>query len=206
MKRIVILLIIVAFGGYLIYTYHHTKTTEDTQQKAERERIILLRAKIKMEIAAMAARFTAIDNWEEKLVEGDNSGEKRVSTPELDTLWLTGRPILFQGFMRNVSTLKPTTYLILIDHLPRKGLGKLKLGTKLRLSLECPKTMVDSYLAQNPRADSRGALVAVIAKINNIESASLKTENGETEEIERGNGRCLDMHYAGLFQEMLFDK
>jgi hypothetical protein len=206
MKRIVTILIIVAFGGYLVHNYYQTKAREAVHQKAEKEKVAAFKEKTKTEIGSMVSRFGAIDNWEEKLLEGDSGGEKRVLTMELEKLWLTGKPILFQGFVRDISSLNPTSYLVLIDHLPRKGFGKLKLGTDLRLSLECPKAMVDSFLSQNAKASSRGALVAVIAKVNSIESFSLKTEGGETEEIKRGRGKCLAMSYVGLFQDMLGEK
>jgi hypothetical protein len=207
MKRIVIILIIIAFGGYLVQNYYKTKGKEAARQKAEKEKAAAFKEKTKTDITAMVSRFAAIDDWEEKLLEGDSGGEKRVLTMELEKLWLTGKPILFQGFVRDVSSLNPGHYLVLIDHLPRKGVGKLKLGTSLRLSLECPKATVDLFLTQNPRASSRGALIAVIAKVNSIESFSLrKTEGGETEEIKRGRGKCLAMSYVGLFQEMLTEK
>ena len=205
MKRTTIILVIVAMGAYLTFTFYQTKAKEAAQQKVEKEKAAAFKEKAKSEIATMVSRYAAIDNWEEKLVEGDSGGEKRILTMELEKLWLTGKPILLQGFMGDVSTLNSSTYLVLIDQVPRKGLGKLKLGTKLRLSLECPKTIVDSFLSENPKASSRGALVAVIAKINTIESASLKTEGGEIEEIKRGRGKCLDMSYVGLFQDMLFE-
>jgi hypothetical protein len=206
MKRILIILMIIGFGIYLTHNYYQTKAKRVTEEKAEKERVAAFKEKTKTEIEAMVSHFAAIDNWEEKLVEGDSAGEKRVLTMELEKLWLTGKPILFQGFMKDVSSLNHTSYLVLIDHLPRKGLGKLKLGTRLRLSLECPKATIDSFLSQNPRASSRGAIVSVIARINTIESASLKREDGESEEVKRGRGKCLDIRYAGSFQDMLGEK
>ena len=206
MKRIVTILIVVAFAGYLIHNHYQAKAREAARQKVEKDRAVAFKEKTKAEIATMVTHFGAIDNWEEKLLEGDSGGEKRVLTMELEKLWLTGKPILFQGFVRDISSLNPTSYLVLIDHLPRKGIGKLKLGTDLRLSLECPKATVDSFLSQNPKASSRGALLAVVAKVNSIESFSLKTEGGETEEIKKGRGKCLAMSYVGLFQDLLAEK
>jgi hypothetical protein len=206
MKRTIIILIVIAFGIYLTHNYYQTKAKKAADEKEEKEKVTAFKEKIKADIGTMVSHFVAIDDWEEKLVEGDSAGEKRVLTMELEKLWLTGKPILFQGFMKDVSSLNHTSYMVLIDHMPRKGLGKLKLGTRLRLSLECPKATVDSFLSQNPKASSRGAIVSVIAKINTIESASLKREDGESEEVKRGRGKCLDMRYAGLFQDILSEK
>ncbi len=203
MKRVVVILIILGFGGYLVYNYYHTKTKEAAQQKAEQQKATAFRAKAKTEIGAMVARYEAIDNWEDRLVEGEVSGEKPISSANLEKLWLTGKPILFQGFMKVASTTKPGSYFILVEHVARKGPGKLNVGTRLRLSLECPKTVVDSYLLENPRADSRGSIVAVVAKINTIESLTVKEDSGETVEIKRGIGRCLDVRQAGFYQDML---
>jgi len=206
MRRIVMILIIIGFAGYFAYTNHQEKAKEAAREKAEKQKMVALRTQARTEIIAMATRFSANGNWEEKLIEGDKDADERVSTAELERLWLTGKPILFQGFMKVVSVGKPGTYVILIDHLPRSGVGKLKVGTTLRLSLECPKEMVDAYLSENPKAGSRGALVAVVAKISSIDSFSVKDEKGGTEEIKRGNGKCFDMRYAGLFQELLSEK
>jgi hypothetical protein len=65
--------------------------------------------------------------------------------------------------------------------------------------------MIDSFLRINPNASSGISSVAVIAKINKIETKYHKTEEGDEEEIRTGIGQCIDiLLYNELFLEDLF--
>ena len=137
----------------------------------------------------MVSDFGAVDNWDEKLSEGEKSGEK-ILTMELEKLWMTDRPILFVGSMEDVANADDqNAYSIFMDY---RGKSWGNFSSRLSLSLRCPKTLFDTFLKEHPSVLSEANDVAVIAKINKVESHVQQTEEGD-KAIKVGIGLCLDI-------------
>lgn len=195
MKRLIIILVIIAAAAYFGYSYYENKVREAAEQKANGEKAAALREKTKAAVAKMVSDFTAVDDWEKKLPEG------KTFTKDLQALWLGDKPILFEGYIKDISESKitngnrplkiGTSYVVLIHHTP------FRKHNNVELSLHCSKKMLDSFLSENPKVTTHRQMVAVIARINNIESDYGKSAEGETVEMKVGRGACLDIRYAG---------
>ena len=195
-KRIIIILIVVAVGGYFINDYYQGKAKEKAEQIARKAARQKKREARHFAIDQMVSKYNAVNDWEDKLRE-ESAGKKKykeeIVTMELENLWLINRPILFRGTIKDISTLDTDNYLITLD-------GRWKTGTQLALTLKSPKTMIDSFLSTHPKATSHRFTVAVIAKISKIDTNYHVTEegNGEDKTITEektitGIGKCIDI-------------
>lgn len=195
MRRIIVILVVVAVGGYFVYDYFQGKAKEKTAQETRQKKMESRRAAV----AQMVAKYNAANDWD-KLLKGSASKRKKILTMELENLWLTNKPILFKGRIKDISTLDAGNYLMTLD---RRSI----FSTNLALTLNSPKTMIDSFLSTHPDASSALSIVAVIAKINKIETKYRQTEEGDKEEIKTGVGQCIDilMYSDFYFEDMLED-
>ncbi len=139
-------------------------------------------------------RTNAVDNWEEDLRRGKQFRLEPILTVELERLWLTDRPILFAGAIKDIATIDKETYRMEIE-------GS---QSELRLSLQCQKRMIDLFLKEHPNLFKEDYVlkndVAVIADIDEIETKIVSGSVGETEEIKVGKGKCIDLLYTGNVQ------
>ena len=195
MKRIILILLVVAVGAYFTYSHFEGKAKEKAERKAEQERVQKLRESVRAAVSKMVSNFGAIDDWERKLREGSTgaSSGRRILTMELESLWMTDKPILFKGHIKDIATLDHNTYSMWLDK--QYDLSKPSFKPKFALFLKCPKTMIDSFLGAYPAAKEIFANVAVIAKIEKIESRSEYTKEDEEVETKIGFGQCLDLLY-----------
>lgn len=134
----------------------------------------------------MVSKYKAVNDWEDKLREKSQQRGKRILTMELENLWLTNRPILFKGSIKDISNLDVNYYIMKLD-------VKSRLSGEMALTLKSPKNMIDSFLSAHPKASSDVSIVAVIATIDRIDTNYRKTEEGDEEEIRTGVGRCVDI-------------
>jgi len=201
MKRIIIILIVVAVGGYFTYAYFQGKAEEKAKQIAQIEK---KREARNASVAQMVSKYSAADDWMDKLHKGSTGEQTKILTMELENVWLINRPILFKGTIKDISTLDANNYLMTIEY-DMSLKERKKFSTELALTLNSPKNMIDSFLRINPNASSGISSVAVIAKINKIETKYRKTEEGDEEEVRTGIGQCIDiLLYNELFLEDLF--
>jgi len=201
LKKIILIIVIIAVGAYFANNYFETKTREKAEQKAAQDRENKRRQIVTAAVAQMVSKYSAIDDWEKKLRYGRKSGDKRILSMELENLWLTEKPILFKGRIKDISNLDSNNYLMRIDIQTKRP----RFSTKLALSLKAPKNMLDSFLKAYPKASEDYSIIAFIAKLNKIESSHQNTQEGD-EETRIGIGQCLDMLYIGSFlEEILFD-
>ena len=196
MKRITLIIVIIAVGAvgaYFASNYFETKAKkqrEQAEQKAEQERDNKRRQMATAAVAQMVSKYNAIDDWEKKLRRGKKSGSERILTMELENLWLTEKPILFKGRIKDISNFDSNNYLMRIKMLRR--FDKI-----LELSLKVPKSMLDSFFKEYPKASSEYSSIAFIAKLNRIESShQIDKEDNEVETV-IGIGQCLDVLYIG---------
>jgi hypothetical protein len=205
-KRIIIILIVVAVGGYFINDYYQGKAKEKREFAAEKVACQEKREESHVAVAHMVSKYNAVNDWEDKLREGSTGkreNKENILTMELENLWLINRPILFRGTIKDISTFDTDNYLMTLD-------GRWKTGTQWALTLKSPKTMIDSFLNAHPKAASHGFTVAVIAKINKLDTNYRVTEEGSGEEktITEGKtitgvGQCLDI--LNLFREYFYE-
>ncbi len=185
--RVILIVLVLAVAAYLGYSHFQRKAGEKAKRKAEQERIW---ESDRTAISKMVSKFDAIDDWKRKLRErntGTFSGGRILTMVE--NLWLTDKPILFKGRIKDIVPLHQNICLIRLEEQT-----DLSEETKLALFLECPKTMIDSLLSAYPAAKKNSAKVAVIAKIKKIETRSGHTENVWVW-VGIGIGQCLDILY-----------
>jgi predicted negative regulator of RcsB-dependent stress response len=70
MKRIIVILVVVAVGGYFAYDYLQGKAKEKAAQEASQKE----RESRRAAVAQLVAKYNAVNDWEEKLLKGSASG------------------------------------------------------------------------------------------------------------------------------------
>lgn len=194
MKRAIAIIVVLLIGAYFVNLYIENKKKEYAK-KAEKERIEIATREA---VSQLVERTNAIANWEKDLSQGDKFRVTPILTVELERLWLTDRPIIFFGTIKDIATSDHDNYRIEIE---RSFLSNIDypFSTELQLSLQCPKSRVDSFLRDHPdllKEPLSG--VAIIADIDKIETKIVNGSEGEQEEIKIGKGKCIDMLYTGV--------
>ncbi len=195
MKRAIWIIVALLVAAYFVNNYLENKAKKEAQ-KAEVERI---ERATKVAVAQLVKRTNAIDNWGKELSKGEYFRLEPILTIELERLWLTDRPILFVGSIKDISTIDQENYKIKIERSLFSSLEYLY-GTELQLKLQCPKQRVDSFLKEHPDLFKDFGLkngVAVVADIDEIEKTIVTGSEGERKEIKIGKGKCIDMFYTG---------
>lgn len=188
MKRlffiIIPILLVVSFIVYAVNS-HRAYKTQIEAKKTQKERI---RKNVTSVVANLTKKHNAFD-WV-KEIEGRKEflDLTPVLTVELEKLWLTDRPTLFIGTIKDISTLDQKYYLIKIQ-------GIAPIMVSFGLELKCPMQKVNSLLKEHPDV-TRGITsgVAVIAKIDNIKTVTVHGHEGK-EDIRIGEGKSLDIVY-----------
>lgn len=200
-KRVIWIIVIILIGGYFVNNYLEDKAKEEAA-KAETERI---EKATKAAIVQLAKRTNAVDNWEKDLSNGNQFRSEPILTVELERLWLTDRPILFVGSIKDISTIDQETYKMEIERSSFSGFEYMFSGTQLRLVLQCQKQRIDSFLKEHLdlfKDDGVRNGVAVIADIDEVETKTVSGSEGKEEEIKVGigKGKCIDLFYIGNVQ------
>jgi hypothetical protein len=197
MKRVIWIILALLVGAYFVNSYLSNKAKK-AAEKAEAEQI---RNATKAVVAELVKRTNADENWEKELSKGERFRLEPILTVELERLWLTGRPILFVGAIKDIATIDQENYRIEVERSLFSSF-RCMLGTELRLTLQCPKKSIDSFLKEHPDLFKDCGWkngVAVIADINEIETTIIAGSEGEREEIKIGKGKCIDILYTGLW-------
>jgi hypothetical protein len=137
-------------------------------------------------VAQLASKHNAIYDWEDRLRKDGGGNVKKILSYELEKLWLSDRPIVFKGRIKDISNLDNNNYLVLID-------GTSGLSKQLSLYLISSKSIKDSFIVAYPKAASSFSSVAVVAKINKVETKFRDTGDNDKYEIRAGAGNCLDI-------------
>jgi hypothetical protein len=145
-KRVIWIIIIVLIGGYFVNSYLEDKA----KLRAEKEEAEQREKASKAAIAQLVKSYDAVDNWEKDLSKGDPLTFTPILTVDLERLWLTNRPILFIGRIKDISTINSDTYRIDIGRGGMFSNIEYMFSTELRLALQCQKQMIDLFLKNNP--------------------------------------------------------
>lgn len=195
------------------------RETEKVEAKAEA-------AKIEAAVSKMVARTEAIDDWVSQLSDMPKNGmvdpakteaiddwasqlSVRILTIELERLLVRPRPILFKGAIKDIFTVDPSRYMVLIER-------DISIGHKLQLSLISSKENIDSFLDKHPdlfRNYGRNNSVAVVARIHSIRSPirprtvvypsddESNYDNDDDDEVKVGDGELIDIAFLGCHSD-----
>lgn len=97
MKRIMLTVLVLLLGAYFV-----KNSMENKAKNLETER---LRNAAKVAVAQLVVRTNAVENWEKYLSKGEQFRLEPILTVELERLWLTDRPILFVGAIKDISSI-----------------------------------------------------------------------------------------------------
>ena len=111
LKRAIWVIVALLVAAYFVNSYIENKAKKEAQ-KAEAERI---EKATKTAVDQLAKRTNAVDNWEKDLSKGEQFRLEPILTLELERLWLTHRPILFIGSIKDISTIDQENYRIKIE-------------------------------------------------------------------------------------------
>lgn len=183
---------VVAFGVFLVNNHFEEKAKSQTQW-AETQRI---QQETKSAVAHMTKRYHAVADWDKHLSKGDDYRHSPILTIELEHLWQGGRPVLFIGPIKDVSTTDSDNYELVVE----RGSfdSDYMFSTELRLSLRASKALLDSFLEKHPKLLAGNVSdngVAVVGKISSISTTDERNENGERVEIKTGKGELLEILY-----------
>lgn len=196
MKRAIWIIVIILIGGFFVNNYLKNKAKKEAE-KAEAKRI---EENTKALVAEMVTRTNAIETWEKDLSKGKQEfGIETILTVELERLWLTDRPILFVGAIKDIATKDQENYRMEIERSSFDSYGYM-FGIELRLELQCQKQKIDSFLKEHQDLFKDYGFkngIAVIADIDEIETKTVSGSEGASEDIKVGKGKCIDILYTG---------
>lgn len=172
----------------------------DDREKREAQRVETHRVEqeTKTVVSKMATDSNAVTNWAKLLSKDEDYRMSPILTIELEQLWLGGRPILFIGSIKDISSGVGGGYLLLIER-NQSTLAPM-FDTELRLSLHAPKTLIDLFLAKHPKLFADSGFnngVAVLAKVQSINTSGEYGEDSEQVEVKTGLGELLEIQYTG---------
>ena len=190
-KRFIIALLIIALAALGVLYLIRTRSREQAKKSEAQERA----AVGELAFASMVKKHNAIDAWDRDLSRGEPVRTAPVMTMELEKLWLTERPILFAGRIKDVRTEDQNNYRLVIsqDVYLTVALARPVVRTALDLSLLCPKSMLEAFIAGHPDYLEPASGLGVIAKIDSVEPASLSEAGLSQVERKTGKGKCLDL-------------
>lgn len=194
MKKVIGIIIGLLVIGYILDAYIDNRAT----QKAERIEKEKVKEKTEEIIDQLISRNEAIEDWGEELSEDDKYRMDPILTIELEKVWLKSQPILFLGAVKDISTYDETRYEVVVEQ--NIFLNSEYFFTELQLSLVSDKNTIDAFLENHPDLLKDFGLnngVAVVAKIESIESKNILSSNGETEEVKIGSGKLEEIQYIG---------
>ncbi|MBW2662701.1 MAG: hypothetical protein JRD93_12095 [Deltaproteobacteria bacterium] len=189
MKRALLIIIpILLVITYLVYNAvnnHLAYKAKTEAEKAQKERI---EKDVGAALAQLIKRYGAFD-WV-KEIEGRKEFGIQILTVELEQLWLTDRPTLFIGTIKDISTFNQQYYMIKI-----KIVGHVIRGN-YELALKCSKQKVNSLLKEHPDlTEGMVSGVAVVANIDKIKTVIVPGYDGGKEDLRIGEGKSIDMVY-----------
>ncbi len=190
MKKIIWAIVAVAIAGYFINSHFEDESKRKVEELKTKKSEEVIRTAVKK----MVSRSNAVYDWALHLEKGKKYFSP-IFTIDLESVWLTKRPILFIGVIKDIATLDKLNYTIELKRGFHHG-EYYVFGEKMEVSLRSSKKIIDSFLKKHPNLNYYDNL-AVIARINNIRAVSFLGEDGLMEEVRIGEGKLLDIKYIG---------
>jgi hypothetical protein len=191
-KRILIGLVVIAAAAFcVIYLIRHEFTSPGKKSEAAARRSVT-----QVVSSDLVQKNSASDTWDQELCQGQPARLTPVLTMELEKVWLTDRPILFVGKIVDIKTEDKDNDRLIIDRdaFWAATLSRPLLKAALRISVLCPKATVDSFVAANPDYLDPANGIAVVAKIEAVETAAEAPGGaGGPGPVKIGQGRCVDL-------------
>lgn len=192
--KLIWIVAVVAIGVFFVNKLLDERTKRDVQ-RLETQRVEL---ETKTGVSKMAMDTNAVIGWDKRLSKDENYRMSPVLTIELEQLWQGDRPILFIGSIKDISSGVGGDYLVVIE----RGLftSDPMFETELRLSLHAPKALIDPFLAKHPKLFADSGFnngVAVVAKVQAINTSDELREDDERVEVKTGLGELLEIQYTG---------
>ena len=148
LKRIIIGLLVLALAAFcVVYLIRHVFTssakTEEAGGRPSAAHVVF---------AELVKKHNAVESWDRDLCQGQPARLTPVLTMELEKAWLTERPILFVGKIRDIKTEDKDNYRIIVDRdrYWTASLSRPFIETGLQVSALFSKAAVESFIAANP--------------------------------------------------------
>ncbi|HVP90550.1 MAG TPA: hypothetical protein VMS75_04960 [Terriglobales bacterium] len=191
LRRFLIGLLVAAIAGFcVLYLVRHgfLSSGKKTEEAAPRTMTQVISADL-------VRKNAADDSWDRDLCQGQPARQTPVLTVELEKAWLTDKPILFVGKIADVRSEGSDDRLIVDrDMFWAAMLSRPLLTTGLRISVACPKAVLDAFIAANPDYLDAGNGIAVVAKIESVESGpTTGAADGVPASAKTGRGKALDL-------------
>jgi hypothetical protein len=145
--------------------------------------------------ADLAKRHNAVDSWDQDLALGQPARETPVLTMELEKAWLTDRPILFIGKIKDIKTEDKENYRVIVDRdiFWSAVLARPILKTELRVAGLISKQALESFIAMNPDYLDPANGIALIVKVDAIEPSESAGPDAGRDSGRVGKGHILDL-------------
>lgn len=179
LKAILVVWVVIVICLYLYYQYSMTGQATRSGQMPTLDKIV--------------SATGADDQWFH-LLAGMPATDQ---TTTLESLWLSGRPILFHGTLIHVRTLNEHFYRITLEHTD----PKLRFDPPLQVSLMAEKQIVRTFLEAHPTVLSQQGLknrITVVAQLEAIEAPGDGPYRDSN--ITVGVGHLLSLHYLPRLQ------
>ena len=177
--------------GYMLWS---SMENYQLRERVRREAAAARASATKTEVLRMAARSSAVVDWPLRLAPDHSFRMSQVHTAELQSLWISQRPILFVGRIEDIARSTPGTSLITVTF-DDMAQSHASVGTRLQLRVECPDDVVGPLFSSVTRPAPLGADAALVARITGVEQSVSRGETGDLDRVLVGVGTCSDaMH------------
>lgn len=189
------IILVVGTGLFLLNWTYSYMISQD-----EKRRLLKDTEAKKIAALQMATRWNAITSWDKSLVSEKRYRNSPILSYEIENLWIRDQPIFFVGTLVDISSADDLHYRVVIER-PRYGFSYF-FDTTLRLSLVADRSDVESFIKTNPEVVSQSAdgrllkRLAVIAKIDSIDTEFHEKSDGSLQAIKIGIGRMEDVTYV----------
>jgi hypothetical protein len=202
-KKSILIITILLICSLLAYNNIGNKANKEYETLATKNVKERTETIMHISIVEMVTQTNAIDTWERDL-SVDTVGFRPILTIELERLWLTNRPILFVGTIKDIATIDQDTYEITLNRALFGSSEYTIIVAELQLALQCQKRIINSFLNEHPDLIQNWGIknkgIAVIADIDELETKTLCGSEDGMKEIKIGKGRCIDILYVGDVQ------
>jgi hypothetical protein len=197
-KQIIAALIVLGVVGYFFRGCYNQRLEQQVRDAKDAERVaerVRQNEATRNAVTQLAARTGAVTDWEAVLSQAERVRLGTLLSIEVERVWVVGKPILFVGSVKDVSSAGPAAYRVIFE---KSMLGTdYHFSTILRLSLTAPKGVIDDLLEKHP--DVAGLLpdgVAVVARVNSV-TGEEKGRGDERADYRIGHGELVDLLFIG---------